>query len=164
MTHFLPTGGKGLAIKPPIVSLTYLLRRLKQTFIYAPSFYRKLCRRSFGKRFQRQECVHVWLWKEVLKGKGDKTQMGLIFNSVLVGLSFICKWIYTSNLADIAISIHGSQAVFCPHQHLAKADVSPQLFSQYHFCWHIPTQFLSLSHVLNSFFPSLKVPLHFLFF
>lgn len=41
------------------------------------------------KRFQRQECVHVWMWKEALKGKEDKTQMGLIFNSVLVGLSFI---------------------------------------------------------------------------
>lgn len=56
----LPTHrGEGLAIKPPIVSLTYLLRRgLKWTFIYAPSFYRKLCRRSLGKDFKgRSVCM-----------------------------------------------------------------------------------------------------------
>lgn len=56
------------------------------------------------------------MWKEALKGKEDETQMGLIFNSVLVGLSFTHKWIYTTNLADITISIHGARQrrVFMP--------------------------------------------------
>lgn len=86
------------------------------------------------------KCVHVWMWKEAVKGKEGKTQMELIFNSVLVGLSFIYKLIYTSNLADKTISIHRARMCSCPYQHLAKADVSPQLFSPSHFCWHIPTQ------------------------
>lgn len=64
---------------------------------------------EFGERFQRQECVHVWMWKEALKGKEEKTQMGLIFNSALVGLSFIYKWIYIYNLADITVSIYGAR-------------------------------------------------------
>lgn len=55
------------------------------------------------------------MWKEALKGKEEKTQMGLIFNSALVGLSFIYKWIYIYNLADITISIYGASQSVCAH-------------------------------------------------
>lgn len=63
-------GGEGLAIKPAIVSLTYLVRRvLKWAFIFVPSFYRKLLRRSLGQDFKDRR---VWMWKEALKREKEK--------------------------------------------------------------------------------------------
>lgn len=41
--------------------------------------------------------------------------MGLIYNSALLGLSFIHKEIYIYNLADITISIYGARQSVCAH-------------------------------------------------
>lgn len=57
------------------------------------------------------------MWKEALKGK-EKTQMGLIFYSALVGLSFIYKWIYNYNLADITVSIYGARQSMRAHTNM----------------------------------------------
>lgn len=50
--------------------------------------------------------------------KQEKTQMGLIFNSALVGLSFIYKWIYIYNLADITVSVYGARQSVRAHTNM----------------------------------------------
>lgn len=51
--------GERLAIKPPSVSLTYLVRRGLNGIYLCSQFLQKIMYEEFGARFQRQECVHV---------------------------------------------------------------------------------------------------------
>lgn len=79
------------------------------------------------------------MWKEALKGKEEENQMGLIFNSALVGLSFIYKWIYIYNLADITVSIYGAKQSERAHTSVYLLSLMRALSCFVHLCQHIPS-------------------------
>lgn len=92
--------------------------------------------------------------------------MGLIFNSALVGLSFIYKWIYTYNLVDITISIYGARQSVRAHTNTYLLKLMRAL-SYFVHATSVSTFLLIVSKSLTSFkqlLPQTQCATNFFFF